>query len=146
MQNPHGFRPVSSNFRRKTAPSLYNLMFLGSNQSPKPFRSWCFEVSCNCFLSVSGEFCKLLRYDTFSPMLPPNWAEHKDPTTGKAYYYNSVTKARSRVMSECEGWGGNCRSRRRRPGAGQLQALEPRLHQHPQVAPAHPRHRLGHRP
>ncbi|CAE7345607.1 NEDD4 [Symbiodinium natans] len=25
-------------------------------------------------------------------MLPPNWAEHKDPSTGKTYYYNSVTK------------------------------------------------------
>mmetsp|Transcript_25073 Transcript_25073/g.58123 ORF Transcript_25073/g.58123 Transcript_25073/m.58123 type:complete len:283 (+) Transcript_25073:57-905(+) len=25
-------------------------------------------------------------------MLPPNWVEHKDPSTGKTYYYNSVTK------------------------------------------------------
>ena len=24
--------------------------------------------------------------------LPPDWTEHKDPTTGKAYYYNKLTK------------------------------------------------------
>lgn len=24
--------------------------------------------------------------------LPPDWTEHKDPTTGKTYYYNKLTK------------------------------------------------------
>ena len=30
--------------------------------------------------------------------LPPDWEEHKDPSTGKTFYYNKVTKERSRNM------------------------------------------------